>query len=575
MLDEIDHLLPATSASSSSSSSSHSNVLSSLFRIALEASSKLVLIGIANALDLTQRYRCVLFGNDEDDEMTSDQVEPELLHFRPFQSDEMVAIVKQRLHTLHEPTTDSQASELGEVTPLALPVIMPAALELAAKKVAAVTGDLRSFLSLIRKAVEIFEGEQRKRLADLRSPSSSKDSRPVSPTKNILAYRNRKRKLGQHGGLDDGEGEEESFEDPLAKFDALTAPKLTPAHVLKATRLVSLVSSSSANNGSSSTATGINSSAGSLSTSSSSSNSLLQSKIDELNLHQRLALTSFLILLARRISSKVPTWSMMGSSEQSTPTQTIDVDAEASSVPNGGAKPSELHSLYKALLEREDLIHPVSGSEFSDLLSGLHTRGLVGLERELSKFSSNLSSTGSGSLAPPMMRRTSSSSSVSSNGAGSSGSGRTSRSPSPNTAKNGAQAPLYLLYPFTSLQSVLSLSSSSSTSTGTGTVSKTPNSEAASICSNLLAKESKRLRRIQKMNEQLEVERKERELAPRAGFNGNGLEETPRHTNGKAYVGAKDRRGRRDDEEVEEGEDEDHEKVAKLQEEKDAKEEIC
>lgn len=77
------------------------------------------------------------------------------------------------------------------------------------------------------------------------------------------------------------------------------------------------------------------------------------------------------------------------------------------------------------------------------------------------------------------------------------------------------------------------------------------------------------------MNEQLEVERKERELAPRAGFNGNGLEETPRHTNGKAYVGAKDRRGRRDDEEVEEGEDEDHEKVAKLQEEKDAKEEIC
>jgi len=521
----------------------------------------------------------VLFGNSEDD-IAIDQAEPELLHFRPFQSDEMVAIVKQRLNSLHTPPSIStEENDTDSQKPLPLPVIMPAALELAAKKVAAVTGDLRSFLSLIRKAVEIFESEQRKRLYDSQQPSISSNSRdPISPTKNILAYRNRKRKLEQFKGENDGEEEEgggETMEDPLLKFDAISAPKLSPAHILKATRVVSVVSSSSANSGSGSHASGINSSAGSLSASSSSSSTLLQNKIMELNLHQRLALTSFLILLARRISSKVPTWAMIGAdqSSSSAANQSIDIDLEASSIPNGGAKPSELHALYKALLEKEDIIHPVSSSEFSDLLSGLHTRGLVGLEKEMSRFSTSASA-GSSSLAPPMMRRSSSSSSVSSMGGtgSSSTSGRTSRSPSPNTAaKNGAQAPLYLLYPFTLLHSVLSATSSTSSASSLTQVVKP--TEASSICSNLLFKESKRLKRISKMNERLEIERKEKEFAPSAGFNGNGLEEDYLKNNGnggdsRGYVGNKDRRGR-NDHEIEEGGDIDHEAEAKLQQEKD------
>lgn len=607
VLDEIDHLLPDTLPSSSTASNNANNVLSTLFSIALDPSSGLVLVGIANALDLTQRYSSLFsaassYDSKQDDGHGAEQAtrrdeiinEPELLHFRPFQSDEMVAIVKQRLATLHDLTPSDPASSSSSAqeeaasaktaataAPLPLPIITPAALELAAKKVAAVTGDLRSFLSLIRKAVEIFEYEQRKRLLDMQASSSG----PVSPTKNTLAHRNRKRKLSMaaEGEQEEDEHEQEKMQDPLAKFDAKTAPKLTPAHILKATRVVSLVSSSSANKRSSSSAingSGINSSAGSLSTSTSSSNNLLQSKISELNLHQRLALTSFLILLARRIASKVPTWSMIASSSTPTSTeaeQTIDVDAEASSIPNGGARLSELYSVYKSLLEKEDLLHPVSSSEFSDLLSGLHTRGLVGLERELSKFTSSTPSGASSSsttLAPPMMRRTSSSSSVSSNG-GSPASGRNSRSPSPNsknTAASGAQAPLYLLYPFTSLQAVLSPPPSAAQAK----TSSSP-TEASSICSNLLMRESKRLLRIQKQNQQLEIQRKENELAPRVGFNGDGLDAHHNNARRVSYVGEKDRRGRAADGEGDDDENDemelDHEKQSKLQEEEDEKKE--
>jgi hypothetical protein len=89
--------------------------------------------------------------------------------------------------------------------------------------------------------------------------------------------------------------------------------------------------------------------------------------------------------------------------------------------------------------------------------------------------------------------------------------------------------------------------------------------EASVICSNLLGRESKRLKRIQKNNEQLDIQRKERELAPRAGFNGDGLDDAPSSSsvasrNGGSYVGRRDRRGRDGDEEDLEVEEEDHEK---------------
>ena len=452
VLDEIDHLLATTTSSDS---------LSRLLATALLPSSNLVLIGIANALDLTQRHLNILAdAQDEDDERLPD---PELLHFRPFQSDEMVAIVKARLSTLHADSTDSAA-------PLALPIVMPAALELAAKKVAAVTGDLRSFLSLVRKAVEIFEGEQRKRF----SAANVEDS-PSNKRKTTSAAR----KTGR--------------EDPLAHFDAVSAPKLTPAHILKATRVVSLTSASGsgpANNGTGSSSTGASLSA-------TSSTSLIEAKISDLNLHQRLVLTSFVVSVLQK-QARVLSWS--------SGTRTSEA-----------MKPGELHLAYRSLLEKDDVLHAVGSNEFSDLVSGLHTRGLVGFEREYSRSSSpNIQST---TLAPPMMRRTSSSSSTSSRGAGGGG-GRASRSPSPSAA----QAPLVLLYGATELSTALRAAKPA---------------EAAAICNTILNREEKRIRRLKLCKEQDEAERKERINAPREGFNGDGLDDLD-----AKFVGKRDKRGR-------------------------------
>lgn len=68
------------------------------------------------------------------------------------------------------------------------------------------------------------------------------------------------------------------------------------------------------------------------------------------------------------------------------------------------------------------------------------------------------------------------------------------------------------------------------------------------------------------MNEMLEIERKEKELAPRIDFNNtdNGLNEKVN------YVGERDRKGRDgdiDDNAEGERKDEDHEKIISLQEE--------
>jgi cell division control protein 6 len=453
ILDEIDHLL-ATSTSSDS--------LSRLFATALLPSSNLVLVGIANALDLTQRHLNILADAQEDeDEPLAD---PELLHSRPFQSDEMVAIVKARLSTLH-------ASSENAAT-LPLPIVMPAALELAAKKVAAVTGDLRSFLSLIRKAVEIFEGEQRKRFATANVEESPTSKRKVSPSSS--------RKAGQ--------------EDSLAQFDAVTAPKLTPAHILKATRLVSLTSAS----GSGPSGSFGSSSQPGATLSAVSSTSLIEAKISDLNLHQRLVLTSFLVSTLQK-QARVLAWS-------------------SGSRPSEAMKPGELHSAYRSLLEKDDVLHAVGSNEFSDLVSGLHTRGLVGFEREYSKASSPPSAT----LAPPMMRRSSSSSSTSSRG------GRGSRSPSPSAT----QAPLVLLYGTTELAAAIRAAKPA---------------EAAAICNTILNREEKRIRRLKAYKEQEEAERNERINAPREGFNGDGLDDLD-----AKFVGKRDKRGRAGDQDDEE-----------------------
>lgn len=206
ILDEIDHLLPKRPSDASSLAAIYS-----LSHSAPEA--HFTVIGIANALDLTARMSLASPASSQpsnDDEEEEEEETPELLHFSPYGADEMQAIVIQRLSQL----CDSYLP--ASTTPVTLPagkvpLFMPPALRLCATKVAAVTGDLRTFLSVLRRAVETLETTTRQKRAGsntgLLTPSST-------PTKG-----------GRHssGGATDA----------LAGLTPLTAPVISPPDIIK------------------------------------------------------------------------------------------------------------------------------------------------------------------------------------------------------------------------------------------------------------------------------------------------------------------------------------------------------
>ena len=87
----------------------------------------LFVIGIANALDLTDRILPRL--------QSHTKCRPQLLHFPPFTKDQIVAILQQRLGSNSEGTRT---------------VVDPMAVQFCARKVAAVHGDLRKALDVCR-----------------------------------------------------------------------------------------------------------------------------------------------------------------------------------------------------------------------------------------------------------------------------------------------------------------------------------------------------------------------------------------------------------------------------------------
>ncbi|XP_042892016.1 cell division control protein 6 homolog isoform X2 [Penaeus japonicus] len=150
MLDEIDQL-----------DSRNQEVLYSIFEWPALAGSKLVLVGIANALDLTDRILPRL--------QARPTFKPKLLHFPPYSKAEIIKIINQRI----------QEAGLGDVQ-----VIKPTAVMFLAGKVASVAGDVRKALDVCRRAVELCEIQAR-RQSVLKptngSPSKSPTKRPSPP----------------------------------------------------------------------------------------------------------------------------------------------------------------------------------------------------------------------------------------------------------------------------------------------------------------------------------------------------------------------------------------------------------
>ncbi|NXV98042.1 CDC6 protein, partial [Calonectris borealis] len=125
VLDELDQL-----------ESKEQDVLYTLFEWPQLPGSRLVLVGLANALDLTDRGLARLGARPAGG--------PRLLHFPPYSREQLAAILQERL---------------GQVA--GDPVLDAAALQFCARKVSAVSGDARKALDVCRRAVEVVELEVR------------------------------------------------------------------------------------------------------------------------------------------------------------------------------------------------------------------------------------------------------------------------------------------------------------------------------------------------------------------------------------------------------------------------------
>ncbi|XP_017333182.1 cell division control protein 6 homolog isoform X2 [Ictalurus punctatus] len=127
VLDEMDQL-----------DSKAQDVLYTIFEWPYLPKSRLCLIGVANALDLTDRILPRL--------QAKPHCRPQLLHFPPYSRQELSAIVQDRL---------AQVSGEG--------VLDAAAVQFCARKVSAVSGDARKALDICRRAVEMVESNNRPR----------------------------------------------------------------------------------------------------------------------------------------------------------------------------------------------------------------------------------------------------------------------------------------------------------------------------------------------------------------------------------------------------------------------------
>jgi cell division control protein 6 len=198
VLDEIDHLL-----------TNSQDLIHTIFELSLRPRSRLVLMGIANALDLTDRFLPRLKARN---------LFPELLPFLPYTAPQIANVIATRLRSLLSET------EKESVDASFIPFMHPAAIQLLSKKVAAASGDLRKAFDICRRAVELVELETRQQQskyvdAENENPFAKPTAMTASPPRKALT-------------------ENPNLNSPSriasAAYTAVNAPKATLSHVARA-----------------------------------------------------------------------------------------------------------------------------------------------------------------------------------------------------------------------------------------------------------------------------------------------------------------------------------------------------
>lgn len=287
-LDEIDHILTMG--------------LESLYRVfewSLQKSSRLLLVGIANALDLTDRFL---------PRLKSKNLKPELLPFLPYTAAQINNILTTRLKSLM-PAGGKEGY---------LPFIHPAAIELCSRKVSSQTGDLRRAFEICRRALDLIEAETRQKHEE----AAREEAVQLSPSKRPLGENINGSTVGSRSVV-------QVMANSLKALTAETAPRASIGHLNK-------ITSAAFSNGT-------------------------NQRLKALNLQQKAALCS-LIAYEKRIRA-------------------------AARMTNGGTTPSKtklmaptiktMFEAYCQLCTRDSVLHPLSSSEFREVVGSLETLGLV------------------------------------------------------------------------------------------------------------------------------------------------------------------------------------------------------
>lgn len=239
------------------------------------------------------------------------------LHFAPYTPQQLLDIVRSRLVPLSD-SESSRSSDIDLAKFLPTPTLM-----LLTKKVAALTGDVRAVLEVLRGAIDI----------------AVNTAAPADATGNPLN---------------------------------VSVPAVSPSHILSALKAYTPAPSTARPS--------VNGQAANISYKSTDSEVII--KIRELGLQSRLALLS--LLLARmRLDSKLALSGSSAATSPSTPRSALKrTKSSASPLASASAVDVDtLYSFYKGVLSRSEdgIFAPVSRSEFGDLLGMLETVGLVHL----------------------------------------------------------------------------------------------------------------------------------------------------------------------------------------------------
>lgn len=194
ILDEVDCLVDLDLS-----------LLYGLFEWSMSPTSRLILIGIANALDLTDRFL---------PRLKSKNLKPELLPFMPYAAVQIAEVLTSKLKSL---MPDGST---------VVPFLQPAAIQFCAKKVASQTGDLRKAFDICQRAVDMVEQETKDKDAKASLPESPSKTTPLMENINLATP------------IASRSPTKSPFKATSVAYTIETAPKATIAHMAKITAQV-------------------------------------------------------------------------------------------------------------------------------------------------------------------------------------------------------------------------------------------------------------------------------------------------------------------------------------------------